>query len=243
MSSTDLLTRARDNMLLDGLTDAELAELLAGASVVELALGTVLHAPGQPVAAVHFPLDGVVSLVTDLGADETVEAATVGFEGMTGMSVFLGAPLPTEQASVQVAGTAVTLGAAAFTRAVAAGDGPLTGVVRRYAQVLFTQLARNAGCNRVHTVQQRAARWLLTTADRKRSPTFDLTQEFLGQMLAVRRASVNRVAQGLAEAGCITYTRGRVTVLDRQRLESFSCSCYRVLRDATEQALPAAGPR
>ncbi|MGI3781744.1 MAG: Crp/Fnr family transcriptional regulator, partial [Janthinobacterium lividum] len=128
-------------------------------------------------------------------------------------------------------------------RAAAVVDGPLYAMMRRYAQALFTQLARNTGCNRVHSVQQRAARWMLTTADRMHSATFELTQEFLAQMLTVRRASVSRVASSLADAGCITYVRGTITVVDRYQLESYSCACYDVVRDATNQALAPAAPR
>jgi CRP-like cAMP-binding protein len=157
--------------------------------------------------------------------------------------VVLGASTPTERAVVQVPGRAITLTADQFTRAAAVVDGPFYAVMRRYAQVLFTQLARNAGCNRVHTVQQRAARWLLTTADRMRSPTFDLTQEFLAQMLSVRRASVSRVARGLARTGTITCTRGTLTIVDRQQLESCTCDCYRVLQDATHRALGSGATR
>lgn len=234
---------ARDNALLDGLSDADLTELLVEAAVVELVVGTVLYERGEPVTAIHFPLSGVVSLVIDLG-EEVVEAATVGFEGVSGISVFLGAGSPTERAVVQVRGRAVTLSADAFMQAAAAVDGPLYEVLRRYVQVLFTQLARNAGCNRVHLLQQRAARWLLTTADRMRSPTFDITQEFLAQMLSVRRASVSRVARSLAAAGAITYVRGTLTIVDRQQLGSYACSCYDVVRDVTHEALhPAAAPR
>ena len=227
----------RGNTLLSGLSDSGLAALLTDAVEVELPLRTVLYEPGEPVAAVHFPLSGVVSLVTDLGNDQVVEAATVGFEGMLGISVFLGAGAPTERATVQVAGRAVRLSAAAFTRAGAVVDGPLYAMMRRYVQILFIQLARNAGCNRVHSVQQRAARWLLTTADRMHSATFELTQEFLAQMLSVRRVSVGRVARGLADAGCISYARGTLTVVDRRQLESYTCACYFVVRDATRQAL------
>ena len=238
MTGVDL-GAARGNELLNGLRDSDLTELLADAFEVELPLGTVLYQPGEPVATVHFPLDGVVSIVTDLG-DEVVEAATVGYEGMSGISVFLGAGMPTERAIVQVAGRAITLGADEFARAAAIVDGPFYAIMRRYAQVLFTQLARNAGCNRVHVVQQRAARWLLTTADRMHSPTFDITQEFLAQMLSVRRASVSRVARSLAHAGAIAYVRGTLTILDREQLESYTCDCYRVVRDATDVALSSA---
>ncbi|WP_375425437.1 Crp/Fnr family transcriptional regulator [uncultured Friedmanniella sp.] len=236
MTGVDLAA-ARGNMLLDRLGNAELAELLAEAAEVELVLGAVLYQPGRRVEAVHFPLSGVISLVTDLGEGDVVEAATVGDEGMSGISVYLGAGAPTERASVQVAGRAVTLSADAFGRAAAAVDGPLYATMRRYTQALFIQLVRNAGCNRVHTVRQRTARWLLTTQDRMHSPTFELTQHFLAQMLAVRRASVSGEARSLAADGCITYVRGVLTVLDRAQLESYACTCYQVVRDATEQAL------
>ena len=227
---------ARGNTLLNALDDADLTAMLLSASVVELPLGAILYRPGERVAAVHFPLSGVVSLVTDLG-DEVVEAATVGLEGMSGVSVFLGAGVPTERAVVQVGGRAVTLRADEFTHSAAVVDGPLYKVMRGYTQVLFTQLARNAGCNRVHLVQQRAARWLLTTADRMDSPSFTLTQHFLAQMLAVRRTSVSEVAQFLAEDGCLTYTRGTITITDRPRLHAHACDCYDTVREATDTAL------
>ena len=140
---------------------------------------------------------------------------------------------------MQVAGRALALEVAAFERAAAAVDGPLFSMMRRYTQVMFTQLARNAACNRVHTVRQRAARSLLTTSDRMRSPTFVLTQEFLAQMLAVRRASVSGVAGGLAQARCIRHVRGTITILDREGLPARACDCYEVLREGTEQGLHA----
>nr|WP_275585668.1 helix-turn-helix domain-containing protein [Geodermatophilus sabuli] len=110
-------------------------------------------------------------------------------------------------------------------------------MLQRSAQALFTQVSRNAACNRVHTVRQRAARWLLMTADRMDSSRFDLTQHFLAQMLAVRRTSVSEVAQSLAEDGCITYTRGSIGITDRPRLQSHACDCYEAIRRATGDAL------
>jgi len=225
---------ARRNALLAGLTDDQLAILLPDLEHVPLPLGQVLHEPGRPVVAVFFPLTGVVSIVAELDGDEVVEAATVGREGMAGLSVFLGAAAPTERALVQVAGAALSMPTARFSLAVAAVDGPLTLRLRRYTQAMFTQLARNAACNRVHPVAQRAARWLLSTGDRMGSPSFELTQEFLGQMLAVRRQSVSDAARALAEDGCISYTRGAVTILDRARLHAHACDCYDVIRRAYE---------
>ena len=234
------LTAARRNLLLDGLADAVLRTLLHQATETTLELGTVLHEPGQPVEAVYFPLTGVISIVTDLGDTLEVEAATIGNEGMSGLSVYLGAPTPTERATVQVGGHGLEIPAPAFERLAVPTDGPLHAMTRRYTQVMFTQLARNTACNRVHNVQQRAARWLLTTADRMNSPTFDLTQHFLAQMLTVRRATVSNIAAGLAAQGCIRYSRGTIVILDRPQLQTHACSCYQAFRDATHRTLTAA---
>jgi CRP-like cAMP-binding protein len=181
----------------------------------------------------------VVSVVVDLGVDQVVETATVGREGMVGMALFLGAGTPTERSLVQVPGEALTMAAEDLREHITEVDGPLTDMLRRSAQALFTQVSRNAACNRVHTVRQRASRWLLMTADRMDSPSFELTQHFLAQMLAVRRTSVSEVAQSLAEDGCITYTRGAVTITDRPRLQAHACSCYEVIRRATDAVLAA----
>jgi len=176
----------------------------------------------------------------DLGGGEIVEAATVGSEGMSGISVFLGAGPPTERASVRVKGHALTMTTEAFNRAAVVAIGPLYEMMRRYAQSLFTQLARDAACNRVHTVEQRAARWLLTTADRMHSPTFELTQPFLAQKRSVRCASVSKTTRALT-SGSIAYVRGTIVILDRPRLQAHACASYRVVRDITAETLSRTG--
>ena len=228
---------ARRNAVLGGLDEASLAPLLPDLYDTSLALGQVLHEPGHAVQDVYFPLVGVVSVVADLGGDQVVETATIGREGMVGISVFLGAESPTERSLVQVAGRALTMGVDDLREHLADVDGALTARVARSAQAMFTQVARNAACNRVHGVRQRAARWLLMTADRMDSPSFDLTQHFLAQMLAVRRTSVSEVAQSLAEDGCLTYTRGSITITDRPRLQDHACNCYEAIRRATDAAM------
>jgi CRP-like cAMP-binding protein len=230
---------ARGNTVLAGLDEPALAPLLADLDETPLPAGQVLHEPGQPIRTVYFPLLGVVSVLADLGEDQVVEAATIGREGMVGISVYLGADAPTERAMVQMPGRALTMNVEDLREHLADVDGPLTAMLRRSAQALFTQVARNAACNRVHIVRQRAARWLLTTADRMDSPSFELTQHFLAQMLAVRRTSVSEVAQSLAEDGCLTYTRGAITITDRPRLQSHACNCYEAIRQATDAALAA----
>ncbi|HEY0125792.1 MAG TPA: Crp/Fnr family transcriptional regulator [Blastococcus sp.] len=228
---------ATTNRVLGGLPPGALAALLPDLSEQPLPLGRVLHEPGRAVREVFFPLVGVVSVVADLGDDEIVETATVGREGIVGISVYLGAATPAERSLVQVAGCALRMDAEVFRTHVADVDGPLTVMLRRSAQALFTQVSRNAACNRVHTARRRAARWLLATADRVDDSCFELTQYFLAQMLAVRRTSVSEVARSLAEDGCITYTRGVITITDRPRLLSHACNCYEVIRRATDEAL------
>jgi CRP-like cAMP-binding protein len=222
----------RRNQVLAVLPDTVLDRLLGQLEPVDLDTGVVLYEPGMTISHVYFPLLGVVSLVADLGDEQIVEVATIGDEGMVGLPVFLGAGPPTERAAVQVAGTALRMSADQLRQAVTVNDGPLQTALQRFTQATFTQLARNAACNRAHTVRQRCARWLLMTADRMHADAFDLTQEFLAQMLAVRRASVSEVASALADDGGIRYRRGRITILDRDFLQANACGCYRVIRDA-----------
>ena len=231
------LSTARHNAVLAGLGEASLALLLPDLSEVPLPSGQVLHEPGEPIQTVYFPLAGVVSVVADLGDDQIVETATIGREGMVGISVFLNSGVPTERSLVQVPGQALAMTVEDLREHIADVDGPLTAMLRRSAQALFTQVSRNAACNRVHTVRQRAARWLLTTADRMQDPRFELTQHFLAQMLAVRRTSVSEVARSLAEYGCLTYTRGLITITDRPRLQSHACTCYEAIRRPTDDVL------
>ncbi len=161
---------ARRNAVLAGLEEDALARLLPDLHEVQPPLRQVLHEPDERIEAVYFPLVGVVSVVADVGADQIVETATMGREGMVGISVFLGADTPTERSLVQVSGRTLALSTENFREHIADVDGPLPAMLRRSARALFTQVARNAACNRVHTVRQRAARWLLMTADRMDTP-------------------------------------------------------------------------
>ncbi|WP_409235420.1 Crp/Fnr family transcriptional regulator [Streptomyces sp. PA5.6] len=204
---------------------------------VELAAGDVLYRPGERIDAVYFPLIGVCSIVTDLEGP-TVEVATVGDEDMVGLPVFLGLATATERTLCQVPGRALRMGADRFRHEIALLDGQLQQALQRFTQSMFTQLARNAACIRGHRTHQRCARWLLMTADRMHSERFELTQKFLAQMLAVRRSSVSEVAGALAADGCIQYSRGTITILDRPRLQAHACSCYEVIRETLGAALP-----
>ncbi|MEV0599547.1 Crp/Fnr family transcriptional regulator [Streptomyces sp. NPDC050315] len=231
----------RGNRVLAALPEPERERIRGGLELVEMDIAKELYKPGERIDSLWFPLRCVCSLVADLDGT-SVEVATVGDEGLVGLPVFLGVSTPTERASVQVAGWGLRMDADRFRHEIAVMDGVFQQVMQRYAQAMFTQIARNAACNRSHRIRQRCARWLLMTADRVHSNEFKLTQKFLAQMLAVRRSSVSEVAGALAEEGCIGYSRGVITILDRERLEATACSCYRVLREATDAAFPPAGP-
>jgi CRP-like cAMP-binding protein len=146
------------------------------------------------------------------------------------------------RAIAQIAGDAIVVGAAEFLDVSNAG-GHFQAVLMRYAQALMTQIAQGAACNRLHTVDQRCGRWLLMTHDRVEGDRFELTQEFLSQMLGVGRQAVNEAAQALQDRGLIEYCRGQMTILDRAGLEAASCACYAVIRAEFDRLLPAAADR
>jgi hypothetical protein len=179
---------------------------------------------------VWFPRTCVVSIVTIVKSGGTVEAAMVGCEGVAGLPLVLGCSNSTSQAIVQVPGQAARLTGAAFVELLAQ-NASLRAVAFRSMNALFEQAAQTAACNRLHTVEQRCARWLLMTAERARSTSFPLTQEFLAQMLGVRRAGVTVVAGELQRAKLLSYRRGHMTLLDLNGLEKVSCECYGVVRD------------
>ncbi|POX36734.1 Crp/Fnr family transcriptional regulator [Streptomyces sp. Ru73] len=228
------------NRILAALPEPERERLRPDLERVDLSLSQPLYEPGKRIESVWFPVLGVCSIVAELAEAEGpgVEVATVGDEGMVGLPVFLGVGIPTERSVCQVAGWGLRMDADRFRDALAVVDGVLQQTMQRYTQTMFTQLARNAACNRSHRTRERCARWLLMTADRMHSNQFELTQKFLAQMLAVRRSSVSEVAGALADEGCISYRRGVITVLDRERLESRACGCYRTLREVVDTEFP-----
>jgi CRP-like cAMP-binding protein len=219
----------RENRLLAALPEDELERLLPQFELVELAFKQPCYEAGEPIRHVHFPLRGVVSLVAVLQGGGVIEVSTVGNEGMVGLPIFLGAETSPMAAFCQIPGRAARMGAAALREAVRDGAA-LVRVLHRYTQALMTQLSQSVACNRLHPLQERCARWLLTTHDRAKADEFPMTHEFLAQMLGVRRAGVTEAARALQQAGCIRYHRGRVTIVDRTGLEDVSCECYRIIR-------------
>jgi CRP-like cAMP-binding protein len=224
------------NLLLDSLPRPDMERLRPHLEAVSVGVRHVIYEPNGPISHVYFPIDCVISLVTYLEDGSSVEMATIGLEGMVGLPIFLGSETMPSRAFGQVPGDALRIKAAAF-RAEIERSGPLVRVLNRYTQALFNQVAQTTACNRVHLVEQRCARWLLQTHDRVRSDQFLLTQEFLAQMLGVRRSGVSAAAGLLQKAGLIRYARGRITVLDRSGLESASCECYRVIKREFDRLL------
>ena len=204
--------------------------------VVDLALRQGLYTANEPITHVYFPRTAVCSLVLALDGDTSVEIATVGNEGMVGLPAFLGADSIPGEAFCQVAGQAMRLPADVLHRE-ASRRGALHDLLQRYTQAHINQIAQSAACSRVHSIDERCARWLLITRDQVGTDQFHLTQQFLAMMLGVRRAGVNAAASILQRAGYIRYGRGVITVTDRAGLESAACACYRIVRDEFDRLL------
>ncbi|HEX2055669.1 MAG TPA: Crp/Fnr family transcriptional regulator [Nitrospiraceae bacterium] len=184
----------------------------------------------QPIDVVVFPLNGVFSMVSVSDGKETVEVATIGNEGLIGLPVFFQTQRIPLQVFSQVAGEALTMSARDFRKALRDSDGALADVLLRYTQVLFNQIAQSAACNAIHLLNERCARWLLMTHDRTGSDAFMLTQDFLAQMLGVRRASINEAVAALQKNNLISYKRGELRILDRKGLEAAACHHYYIIK-------------
>lgn len=214
------------NQLLRALPAADYALIRPHLQRVSLGVGEIISDAKSRSRNVLFPETAVLSLIVVMADGAAVEAATVGNEGIAGLAAFLGDGAMTTQCLTQIAGDAQRLPAIALMRAVE--ESVALGVLlRRYTQAFINQLAQSVACNRLHTIDQRCARWLLMTHDRVGGgDSFDLTQEFLSYMLGVRREAVSAASRGLQHLGIISYRRGHISVLDRPALERASCECY-----------------
>jgi CRP-like cAMP-binding protein len=236
MPSTEPATIPQGNRLLDSLSPTRQADLAPHLERVRLELKELLFEAGKRIDSVYFPITAVASLLNLVEDTSGVEIATIGNEGLVGLSLSWGIDTfnPREFVQCQVPGDALVMDAETFASKVAAG-GELTWLVHRYTQAFVTQIGQQVACNGLHSIQERCARWMLLTHDRVGSNEFPLTQEFLAQMLGVRRPSVTVVAGILQQAGFIRFHRGRITITDRRGLENASCDCYRVLREVFDR--------
>jgi CRP-like cAMP-binding protein len=225
------------NRLLGAIPADVLERLQPNSKTVELAHGQVLHEPRETIAHVYFPLTSLISVTLTMIDGRTSEVGVVGSREMVGINAFMGGEETNETCYVaQVAGSAVRIPAepllAEFDSNKAFRD-----VMLRYTQAYLAQISQNVSCNRLHSLNQRLARWLLESTDRIQSDHLVLSQEFVAEMLGVRRASVTEAAASLREAGVIDTGRNDIRIIDVVGLTKFSCECYGVLLDEYERLL------
>jgi CRP-like cAMP-binding protein len=231
---------ANPNRLLAALPADDYARIARTLDVVPLKLKDLLHKPGEPIRYVYFPGGGFCSIVTVLEDGGMVEVATIGREGMVGATAALDGNPPSSAAMVQgETDTCYRMTADAYRREMDR-HGAFYELLTRYAQALVGFIMQSTACNAVHSVEERLARWLLMAGDRMGSDDFPLTQEFAAMMLGATRPTVTVVAGTLQKAGLITYHRGHITIVDREKLEAASCECYRaatnLLRAVTDRS-------
>jgi CRP-like cAMP-binding protein len=217
------------NLLLASLAPDDRALISGELAPVTLTLREVLYEPGQEIEHVYFPTTGCVSMIHE-SEDGSVEVGTIGLEGLVGVPVLLRANSEPTRALVQVEGEAHRIPVSAF-REVVAESTHMERIFLRYAMALFNQVSQSVVCNRLHSLEERCARWLLITHDRVEGDEFKLTQEFLSYMLGVHRPAVTLAARVLQAAGFIHYSRGNITITDRAGLEGASCACYQAIVD------------
>jgi CRP-like cAMP-binding protein len=229
---------ARQNQLLAAVPDVELERWLPYLEAVDLPLGKVLYESGTRLSYVYFPTTAIVSLLYLMENGASAEIAVVGFEGLVGISLFMGGESTTSRAVVQSAGKGLRLNSQQmmleFNRA-----GPVLHLLLRYTQALISQMTQTAVCNRHHSLDQQLCRWLLLSLDRLPGNELVMTQELIANMLGVRREGVTMAAGNLQDAGLIEYQRGRITVLDRAGLAKRTCECYAVVKQEYDRLLPA----
>jgi CRP-like cAMP-binding protein len=227
------------NRLLEGLPHEDVTRLDGQLRRRSVEKKVGLQEPGQAIREVHFPIDAVVSILTQMEEGPSVEIATIGNEGLVGLTVAWGGGEmnPREVATVQVPGEIWTMDADAFRDEVRR-QGAMASMVERYTQAFFNQVSQQVACNGLHSVEHRCARWLLLTHDRVGTDEFPMTHEFLSQMLGVRRATVTVTAGILQKAGFVEFSRGRVAVVDRAGLEGAACECYAATREVYDRLMP-----
>jgi len=221
---------ARRNVLLAALPEGQLARLHGALEPVALPRPTVLESPNEEIEFVYFPTTGIASIVALGDGGESVDTTMVGREGMTGLPVFLGTGQMPVRTMVQIAMKGFRLPAAALRSELERG-GVLVSLLQRYTQVVMVSMAQLILCNRAHRLDQRAARWLLQVDERVEEAPFDVTQEFLAEMIGTQRPSVSLAVRQFKDAGLITYSRGRIRIDDRDGLRRRSCTCIDIIHN------------
>jgi CRP-like cAMP-binding protein len=227
----------QQNHLLAALSVSERERLYPHLQLVPMPLGKVLYESGDIMRHVYFPVDSIVSLLYVLEDGASAEISVVGNEGIIGVSLFMGGETTPSRAIVQSAGSAYRL-IGQLLKEEFHRNGGMQLLLLRYTQALLTQMAQTAVCNRHHSVDQQLCRWLLLSLDRLVTNRLSMTQELIANMLGVRREGVTDAAGKLQKLGVIQYARGRITVLDRPKLEKLCCECYAVVKKETDRLSP-----
>ena len=238
MARTASSALPRENRLLAALPPDEYQRLASSLEPVTMPLGESVYESGETQGYVYFPTTSIVSLLYVLANGGSAEIAVTGYEGLVGISLFLGGETTPSRAVVQSAGEGYRLRAATLKKEFERG-GALQHLLLRYTQALITQMAQTAVCNRHHSVDQQLCRWLLLSLDRLPDNKLVMTQELIANMLGVRREGVTEAAGKLQADGLIEYGRGKITVLDRKGLENRVCECYGVVKREYDRLLPA----
>ncbi len=226
-----------NNLLLSHLPVDVYERIKSDLKPVLLRAGQVVHTPGEPIRDLYFPTSCMISITVTMLDGRTVEAGAIGRREVVGINAFMGGRETTQtEYIVQLGGEALKIAAdplkAEFNR-----NTQLRDLMLKYTQAMIAQISQNVACNRLHDMDQRFARWLLEVSDRVESLKFPLTQEFMSEMLGVRRASVSETALKLKETGLIEYRRGSIVITDAKALGDASCECYTVLRDEYDRLL------
>lgn len=218
------------NAILASLSASDTGALRPHLKATHLQQKTVLYEAGDTIDSVYFPLSAVVSLVVSLSTGEMTEAAMVGRDGAIGMASALDGRVAMSRAIVQLGGDAVVCNPAIFKGAALQSE-TLISKIMRHEQILFAQAQQSTACMANHEVESRLCRWLLRARDLSGNDHLPFTQEFLAEMLGVRRTSVTTVARTLQEAGMIKYTRGKIDIVDVEGLREGACECYETIRE------------
>ena len=216
------------NRILDRLPGKELTRIRKALTKIDAVIRDEIYEPNKPFKHVYFPETAIASVVNVLDDGTEIEVATIGYEGMVGLSVFLGTNQSPARSFWQIAGRAFRLDAAFLEKEKRTGS-PLAAILGLYTQGFFAQIAQSVTCNRLHNLEQRCARWLLMMHDRVEGDDFSLKQQFLAQMLGVRRSGISEVAGRLQRKRLIKYSRGWMRIIDRGGLERLSCECYQAV--------------
>jgi len=231
-----------ENQILGALSPDEASRVFPQLKLVTMPLGMGVYESGKEQPFIFFPTNSIVSLLYVLRDGGSAEIAVVGNEGAVGVSLFMGGETTPSRAAVQSAGFSYRLPSRALKEEFGR-HGQLMQLLLRYTQSLITQMAQTAVCNRHHSVDQQLCRWLLLSLDRLNGPSVGITQDLIANMLGVRREGVATAAGKLQRLGVIRYSRGKITVTDRPKLEKLACECYSVVKKETDRLLPHFLPR